>query len=132
MEEDYPIDEENYPPESCRFDKPWWEDFRIIEAHSILEMTAQKNNDYTGGETNDNPFANFDASSEFGVHPLTGICVRMQDKFQRAKAFCADGTLSVDTNGDQSKDIFRDLIGYSLIAIGMIEREEYNKSLELD
>jgi hypothetical protein len=132
MEEDYLIDEENYPPESCRFDKLWWEDFRVIEVHSILDMTSKKNNDYTGGETNDNPFANFDASIEFGVHPLTGICVRMQDKFQRAKAFCADGTLSVNTDGDQSKDIFRDLIGYSLIAIGMIEREEYNKSLELD
>jgi hypothetical protein len=48
----------------------------------------------------------------------------MQDKFQRAKAFCADGSLNVNTNGDQSKDIFRDLIGYSLIAIGMLEREE--------
>ena len=132
MEEDYPIDEDDFPPESCRFDKLWWEDFRTIEVYSILEMTAQKNNDYTGGETCDNPFANFDAASEFGVQPLTGIWVRMQDKFQRAKAFCADGTLSVNTEGDQSKDIFRDIIGYSLIAIGMIEREEYNKSLELD
>jgi hypothetical protein len=106
------------------FDKAWWEDFRRKEVDSILEMTAHKNNDYTGGETNDNPFANFDGSTEFGVHPLTGICIRMQDKFQRAKAFCADGSLNVNTNGDQSKDIFRDLIGYSLIAIGMLEREE--------
>jgi hypothetical protein len=48
----------------------------------------------------------------------------MQDKFQRAKAFCLDGQLKVSTNGDQSKDIFRDLIGYSLIAIGMLERAE--------
>jgi hypothetical protein len=38
--------------------------------------------------------------------------------------FCADGKLAVSTKGDQSKDIFRDLIGYSLIAIGMLEREE--------
>ena len=106
------------------FDKAWWEDFRRKEVDSILEMTAHKNNDYTGGETNDKPFANFDGSTEFGVHPLTGICIRMQDKFQRAKAFCADGSLNVNTNGDQSKDIFRDLIGYSLIAIGMLEREE--------
>jgi len=106
------------------FDKAWWENFRRQEVDSILEMTAHKNNDYTGGETCDNPFANFDGSTEFGVHPLTGICIRMQDKFQRAKSFCADGSLQVNTNGDQSKDIFRDLIGYSLIAIGMLEREE--------
>ncbi len=43
-------------------------------------------------------------------------------KFQRAKAFCADGSLSVNSEGDKAKDIFRDLIGYSLIAIGMLER----------
>lgn len=111
-------------PDASRFDKDWWEHFRTMEVQYILELTANKNSDYTGGETCDNPFANFDASTEFGVHPLTGICIRMQDKFQRAKAFCADGKLSVSTKGDQSKDIFRDLIGYSLIAIGMLEREE--------
>ena len=106
------------------FDKIWCDKFRQEEIDSILEMTANKNTDYTGGKTCHNPFANFDASTEFGVHPLTGICIRMQDKFQRAKAFCSDGSLEVNTKGDQSKDIFRDLIGYSLIAIGMLEREE--------
>ena len=105
------------------FDKVWWNKIRKDEVDSILELTANKNADYTGGETCENPFANFDASSEFGVHPLTGICIRMQDKFQRAKAFCSDGQLKVITKGDQSKDIFRDLIGYSLIAIGMLERD---------
>ena len=93
-----------------------------MEIQGILELTAKKNNDYTGGETCDNPFANFDASTEFGVDPLVGVCIRMQDKFQRAKAFCADGKLSVNSDGDKAKDIFRDLIGYSLIAIGMLER----------
>ena len=107
-----------------QYDKAWWEDYRTSETQYILSLTANKNSDYTGGETCDNPFANFDASTEFGVDPLTGICIRMQDKFQRAKAFCSDGQLKVITNGDQSKDIFRDLIGYSLIAIGMLERAE--------
>ena len=107
-----------------QFDKDWWEEFRNAEVQAILDLTANKNNDYTGGVDCDNPFANFDKSVEFGVHPLTGICVRMQDKFQRARALCADGSLKVNTKGDQSQDIFRDLIGYSLIAIGMLEREE--------
>jgi hypothetical protein len=48
----------------------------------------------------------------------------MADKFQRAKAYCNEGKLSVCTEGDQAKDIFRDLIGYSLIALGMIERQD--------
>jgi hypothetical protein len=107
-----------------RFNKDWWEHFRTMEVQQILELTANKNNDYTGGQSCDNPFANFDKSTEFNVHPLVGVCVRMQDKFQRAKALCSDGSLKVTTNGDQSKDIFRDLIGYSLVAIGMLEREE--------
>lgn len=106
-----------------KFDKEWWETFRTLEIQHILELTANKNSDYTGGDTCDNPFANFDASTEFGVEPLTGICIRMQDKFQRAKAFCSFGSLRVNTEGDKAKDIFRDLIGYSLIAIGMLERD---------
>lgn len=106
------------------FDKVWWEKFRHDEVVSILEMTGRKNSDYTGGSENSNPFANFDESSEFGVDPLTGICIRMADKFQRAKAYCNEGKLSVCTEGDQAKDIFRDLIGYSLIALGMIERQD--------
>ena len=104
------------------FDKQWWSEFRQQEVDAILTLTAKKNADYTGGNSCNNPFANFDQSVEFGVPPLTGICIRMQDKFQRAKALCADGTLAVESIGDQDKDIFRDLIGYSLIALGMLER----------
>ncbi len=104
------------------YDKQWWGDFRQKEVDAILALTAKKNADYTGGNSCVNPFANFDQSVEFGVAPLTGICIRMQDKFQRAKALCADGTLAVESIGDQEKDIFRDLIGYSLIALGMLER----------
>jgi|TARA_E500000318_G_scaffold75610_2_gene70211 hypothetical protein len=104
------------------YNKSWWEEFRQKEIEDILSLTGQKNSDYTGGETCDNPFANFDATSDFGIDPIIGVCIRMQDKFQRAKAFCADGSLSVNSEGDRAKDIFRDLIGYSLIAIGMLER----------
>lgn len=104
--------------------KVWWSEFRRSEIEDILSLTERKNSDYTGGETCDNPFENFDGSTDFGVDPLTGVCIRMQDKFQRAKAFCSDGSLSLTTDGDRAKDIFRDLIGYSLIAIGMLERSK--------
>lgn len=106
------------------YDKKWWDTYRHMEVDYVLNLTAGKNSDYTGGESCSNPFANFDKSTEFGVDPLVGVCIRMQDKFQRAKAFCSDGKLSLDTEGDRAKDIFRDLIGYSLIALGMLEREE--------
>jgi len=106
------------------YNKEWWEAFRRHEVEDILELTAEKNSDYTGGDGCDNPFENFDASSDFGVEPLTGICIRMQDKFQRAKALCSAGELKHNSKGDQAKDIFRDLVGYSLIAIGMLERDK--------
>jgi|TARA_R110000787_G_scaffold72292_3_gene161244 hypothetical protein len=109
--------------DDINFDKVWWEDFRRDEIEEILALTGAKNSDYTGGKGCDNPFANFDGSEEFGIDPLVGVAIRMQDKFQRLKAFCKDGELSLDTKGDTVRDIYRDLIGYSLISLGMIERD---------
>ena len=109
------------------YDKQWWDEFRRAEVDRILKLTGNKNSDYTGGNECDNPFANFDGSEEFGIQPLVGLSVRMADKFQRLKAFCRDGKLSVNDHGDTARDIFRDLIGYSLIAIGMLEREKNTK-----
>tara|TARA_X000001388_G_scaffold76694_1_gene74751 strand:- start:165 stop:497 length:333 start_codon:yes stop_codon:yes gene_type:complete len=106
------------------YTKKWWEEFRQKQIEEILEITSQKNCDYTGGNSCNNPFENFDGSKDFGVPPLVGVCLRMQDKFQRAKAFCSDGSLKATTDGDQVKDIFRDMIGYSLIALGMLERDK--------
>jgi len=105
------------------FNKEWWERFRQDEVDEILRLTSLKNSDYTGGDTQDNPFENFDGSTDFGIEPLVGVALRMQDKFQRLKAFSRDGKLSLDEKGDTTRDIFRDLIGYSLIAIGMLERD---------
>jgi hypothetical protein len=107
------------------FDKDWWETFRRDEIEEILKLTGAKNSDYTGGIGCDNPFANFDGSTEFGIDPLVGVAIRMQDKFQRLKAFCTDGELTLDTKGDTVKDIYRDLIGYSLISLGILERDSY-------
>ena len=105
------------------FNKEWWEQFRQGEVDEILRLTSLKNSDYTGGDTQDNPFENFDGSTDFGIEPLVGVALRMQDKFQRLKAFSRDGKLSLNEKGDTTRDIFRDLIGYSLIAIGMLERD---------
>ena len=85
----------------------------------IQELIRQKNNDYTGGSQNADPFANFRQAEDFGVEPLTGLAIRMGDKFQRIKAFALDGKLAV--GGEGIEDAFRDLIGYSLIALGMLE-----------
>jgi len=104
-------------------DKEWWFAFQADTFNDISSLTRKKNNDYTGGADTPNPFANFDEANEFGVDPLIGLSVRMGDKMQRLKSFCNAG-LSLDTKGDTVADIFKDLIGYSSIALGMLERRK--------
>lgn len=104
-------------------DKEWWFTFQADTFSDIAALTRKKNDDYTGGADTPNPFANFDEANEFGVDPLVGLSVRMGDKMQRLKSFCNAG-LSLETKGDTVADIFKDLIGYSAIALGMLERRK--------
>jgi hypothetical protein len=115
------------PDKSDYYDKDWYDEYRELVVKRLLDVTAKKNNDYTTGESATNPFANFDRSTDFGVHPLTGLCIRMQDKFQRAMTFAKDGKLEVSEGNDQVEDIFLDLMGYSLLALGMLERDKQIK-----
>ena len=107
---------------NAHFDKEWWFNFQADQFKKISELTRKKNDDYTGGADAGNPFANFDEADDFGVDPLVGLSVRMGDKMQRLKSYC-NGGLSLDTDGDTVADIFRDFIGYSSIALGMLERK---------
>jgi len=55
---------------------------RLIELHSdtfkkTKEILIQKNNDYAGGQTSVDPFANFRSSEFFGVAPELGLMLRM-------------------------------------------------------
>ena len=106
-----------------KYDKDWWDNFRQAECDMILSVTKKKNSDYTGGTQACNPFANFDQANEFGGDPLVGVNVRMADKFQRAKALCRDGKIALNDKGDTVDDIYRDIIGYSLIILGMLARQ---------
>jgi hypothetical protein len=83
------------------------------------ELIRQKNNDYSHG---DDPFANFRKSEEMNISPLAGLVLRMQDKMQRINAYLCRGTLEVP--GEGVEDAFRDLIGYSCLALGMINLDE--------
>ena len=106
------------------YDKEWYNEFREEVVHRLLDVTAKKNNDYTTGKSANNPFANFDRSLDFNVQPIVGLCIRMQDKFQRAMTFAKDGKLKVTEGNDHVEDIFFDLMGYSLLALGMLERDK--------
>jgi len=86
-------------------------------------LVIAKNTDYTAGG---GPFANFKASEGFGVDPLVGLSVRLGDKIQRLKSFCKTGDLAVKDEG--AEDIFRDLIGYSWIALALLEERKKNEA----
>ncbi len=90
-------------------------------SRGILNLMERKNNDYTGGES---PFANFEQSSDFGVDPIVGLSVRMGDKMKRIQTFCKNGKLSVTNEGVE--DAYKDLIGYSLLALAMLNDRKVN------
>jgi len=93
--------------------------FNFVKA-LFTDMEAlihRKNNDYS---LVSNPFSNFEASLDFGVDPLTGLSLRMGDKFERIKTFCREGKLQAEG----VEDAYRDLIGYSCIALAMLAKRK--------
>lgn len=85
----------------------------------IQKILDGKNSDYA---KDDSPFSNFEKSAGFGIDRLTGLAIRMSDKMARLESYCKKGELK--SHDDGLKDIFFDLIGYSVIALAMIEEEE--------
>lgn len=94
--------------------------FQLIDKtqSDLRSLIEAKNTDYTGGEDIDDPFANFRQSEDLGVDPLVGLFIRMGDKFQRIKAFARTGKLAVP--GEGVEDAIKDIMGYSLIALGLL------------
>ena len=83
------------------------------KARSLME---RKNHDYRGGTSD--PFANFRGSTAFGVDPIIGILLRMQDKMNRIRTFAESGQLHV-TN-EKWSDSIEDLVNYSVLIGGML------------
>ncbi len=98
-------------------------DFVQKEMQSILDIIERKNKDYTAGR---GPFYNFDCSTAFGVDPLIGLMIRMGDKSRRLEAFASVGNLECES----IEDAFRDLIGYSMLGLGMIKERDSIKLRE--
>lgn len=89
--------------------------FREDTFADLNDMIDKKNADYTAGGT---VFANFEMCEEIGVERLKGLTIRVLDKVQRLKSYAKNGKLAVTTEGVE--DAFKDLIGYSFIALGML------------
>ena len=91
------------------------------EMKDLLETLRRKNSDYTAGE--DDAFANFKVSEKLGLADAeVGLLIRMVDKIQRVRSFLSKGKLEVQTESVQ--DAIRDIMGYSLLLLGMLEERK--------
>ena len=97
--------------------------FELHETMSAktLGIMKAKNSDYCGGETTTDALANFKSARSLGLHPVTGLLLRMQDKLMRIKSFVNDGSLRVE--GESVEDACDDLLNYSVLAKALLQEE---------
>jgi len=97
--------------------------FELHETMSAktLDIMKAKNSDYCGGETTTDALANFKSARSLGLHPVTGLLLRMQDKLMRIKSFVNDGSLRVE--GESVEDACDDLMNYSVLAKALLQEE---------
>ena len=100
--------------------KEKFEEFTKSLFSKMSNVLKDKNNDYTAMSTD--AFANFEQARDYGVDPLTGLCVRMGDKIKRVQTFCKTKSLAVED--EHVEDAFEDIIGYCVIALGMIKKKK--------
>jgi len=85
-------------------------------------IMQRKNSDYTGGETATDALANFKTATALGLHPVTGLLLRMQDKLMRVRSFVADGKLRV--TGETVEDACDDMVNYAILCKALLREEE--------
>ena len=97
--------------------------FRLHEetCKKTLDIMRAKNSDYCGGTETVDALANFKSAKSLGLHPVTGLLLRMQDKLMRIKSFVNDGQLQVA--GESVDDACEDLVNYSILAKALLSEE---------
>jgi hypothetical protein len=85
------------------------------------DIMLRKNSDYTGGKTATDALANFKTATALGLHPVTGLLLRMQDKLMRVRSFVADGELRV--TGETVEDACDDLVNYAILCKALLREE---------
>ena len=94
----------------------WCKDYLYQKGRDIM---TKKNHDYTGGSGD--PYANFKGSVEFGIDPVLGILLRVQDKMKRIQTFVEKGELKVQ--GESLEDALVDVQNYIDLIYGIIKGE---------
>jgi len=109
-----------------RLTKETFRQFREDTFADLNDLIDRKNDDYTAGGS---VFANFELCEEIGIDRLQGLTIRFLDKVQRLKSYAKSGRLSVAEEGIE--DVFKDFIGYSFLALGMLH-ENRNADVETE
>ena len=92
------------------------------KARAVVE---KKNQDYGGGL---DAYANFKGSQAFGVSPVIGILLRVQDKMMRIKTYADTGALLV--KDESVEDAIIDIMNYMIIMAGYILDEKEQAQLK--
>lgn len=82
----------------------------------IRELHLKKSADYG---TNENPFANVEASLDFGVSGTVGTLIRANDKMRRLQAWSRGSTLY----NEGVEDSLLDLATYAVIALVLFRKD---------
>ena len=85
------------------------------------DIMRNKNSDYTGGEKATDALANFKTATALGLHPVTGLLLRVQDKLMRIRSFVADGQLSVSS--ETVEDACDDILNYAILCKALLREE---------
>jgi hypothetical protein len=102
-----------------KLDKDTFREFVIETFDDMAKLLDRKNSDYTAGGS---VFSNFELCEELGFDRLDGLAIRFLDKVQRLKSFVRNGKLQVADEGVE--DVFKDFIGYSVIALAMLHEDK--------
>lgn len=92
----------------------------------MSEITRAKNNDYSGGTAETDPFKNFRQIGSLGDPSWVniGFLTRMSDKLARLATFVRDGKLKV--KDEAVEDTLLDLANYCILFAAYIKSESNN------
>lgn len=103
--------------------REWYIELHKSLCHRLIEITARKNADYTGGSTENDAFANFRQVEKLGICSTEiGFLTRMTDKMSRLNSFVKKGELQV--KDESVEDTLLDLANYCILMIGYIRSKK--------
>jgi hypothetical protein len=83
----------------------------------LLNMHNNKNHDYA---TDDDPLSNLRGAARLGVNPVTGVIIRLSDKWARIEQLAAG---KVPKN-ESLRDSLMDNAAYSLLAVQLLDEQD--------